>query len=66
MGGISDFAKVVDFGLVKDVTGSDVRLTREDVFAGTPQYLAPETIEDGMSSDPRSDLTLWAPWLTSS
>jgi eukaryotic-like serine/threonine-protein kinase len=57
VGGISDFAKVVDFGLVKDVKGAeDLRLTREDVFAGTPQYLAPETIEDGMSSDPRSDL----------
>jgi serine/threonine-protein kinase len=56
VGGISDFAKVVDFGLVKDVTGSDPRLTRDDVFAGTPQYLAPETIENGMSSDPRSDL----------
>ena len=57
MGGISDFAKVLDFGLVKDVTGSDeLRLTREDVFAGTPQYLAPETIENGLSSDPRSDL----------
>jgi hypothetical protein len=57
VGGISDYAKVVDFGLVKDVTGADdPRLTREDVFAGTPQYLAPETIENGMSSDPRSDL----------
>jgi eukaryotic-like serine/threonine-protein kinase len=57
VGGISDFAKVVDFGLVKDVKGGDdVQLTREDVFAGTPQYLAPETIENGMSSDPRSDL----------
>jgi serine/threonine-protein kinase len=56
LGGISDFAKVVDFGLVKDVTGADdVRLTREGVFAGTPQYLSPETIQDGMSSDPRSD-----------
>ena len=57
VGGIPDFAKVVDFGLVKDVTGSaDARLTRENVFAGTPQYLAPETIRDGSSSDPRSDL----------
>ncbi|HEX9687682.1 MAG TPA: serine/threonine-protein kinase, partial [Thermoanaerobaculia bacterium] len=57
LGGISDFAKVVDFGLVKDVTGADdARLTREDVVAGTPQYLAPETIQSGMSSDPRSDL----------
>jgi serine/threonine-protein kinase len=56
-GGIPDFAKVVDFGLVKDVTGGDdARLTREDFFAGTPQYLAPETIRNGMSSDPRSDL----------
>jgi serine/threonine-protein kinase len=57
MGGISDFAKVVDFGLVKDVTGAeDAKLTRDDVIAGTPQYLAPETIRDGISSDPRSDL----------
>jgi hypothetical protein len=57
VGGISDFAKVVDFGLVKDVTGSnETQLTRENVIAGTPQYLAPETIQDGMSSDPRSDL----------
>ena len=57
VGGISDFAKVLDFGLVKDVTGSaDARLTRENVIVGTPQYLAPETIRDGASSDPRSDL----------
>jgi serine/threonine-protein kinase len=57
VGGIPDYAKVVDFGLVKDITGSaDTRLTREDVVAGTPQYLAPETIRDGANSDPRSDL----------
>ncbi|MGE5277088.1 MAG: serine/threonine-protein kinase [Acidobacteriota bacterium] len=57
VGGIPDFAKVVDFGLVKDVRGpADARLTHEDVVAGTPQYLAPETIRNGTSSDPRSDL----------
>lgn len=57
VGGIPDFAKVVDFGLVEDVRGpADSRLTQEDVVAGTPQYLAPETIRDGTSSDPRSDL----------
>ncbi len=57
VGGIPDYAKVVDFGLVRDVTESaDTRLTREDVVAGTPQYLAPETIRDGANSDPRSDL----------
>jgi eukaryotic-like serine/threonine-protein kinase len=56
-GGIADFAKVLDFGLVKDVSApADSRLTREDVVAGTPQYLAPETIRDGTSSDPRSDI----------
>jgi eukaryotic-like serine/threonine-protein kinase len=56
-GGIPDFAKVLDFGLVKDVSRPEqARLTREDVFPGTPEYLAPETIRDGMSSDPRSDL----------
>ncbi len=56
-GGVADFAKVVDFGLVKDVSGADeARLTREGVFAGTLQYLAPETIQDGRTSDPRSDL----------
>lgn len=57
VGGLQDFAKVVDFGLVKDLTSSgDARLTRENIVAGTPQYLAPETIRDGSSSDPRSDL----------
>ena len=56
LGGVSDFVKVLDFGLVKDVKGEETRLTREGLLAGTPQYLAPETIQDGMSSDPRSDL----------
>src|SRR5262249_29030822 len=56
-GGIPDFAKVVDFGLVKSVAGPEgTRLTSENMIAGTPQYLAPETIRDGRTSDPRSDL----------
>src|SRR5262249_26642253 len=54
-GGVTDFAKLLDFGLVKDVN-EDARLTRENVFAGTLHYLAPETIENGGSPDPRSDL----------
>ena len=56
-GGIPDFAKVLDFGLVKEVDESDAaKLTHEDVVAGTPQYLAPETIQAGYTPDPRSDL----------
>jgi serine/threonine-protein kinase len=57
-GGIPDFAKVLDYGLVKDVRSSEAgaRLTRENVIAGTPQYLAPEAIRDGTTTDPRSDL----------
>ena len=56
-GGLYDVAKVLDFGLVKEVSESDAeRLTRDDVLAGTLQYLAPETIQAPGSPDPRSDL----------
>jgi serine/threonine-protein kinase len=56
-GGIPDFAKVLDFGLVKDVAGQDeARLTRDDIIAGTPEYISPETVREGMTSDPRSDI----------
>ena len=56
-GGSPDIAKVVDFGLVKDLSGVDDPLvTTEDVLRGTPQYMAPEAIRDPKSADPRSDL----------
>ncbi|HEY3204944.1 MAG TPA: serine/threonine-protein kinase [Thermoanaerobaculia bacterium] len=55
-GGLPDVAKVVDFGIVRDVTASDARLTGADHVIGTPEYLAPETIRDATSADPRSDL----------
>ena len=55
-GGVYDFAKVVDFGLVKDVQGTrSVALTAENTVTGTPHYMAPEAIrgdtEVGASSD---------------
>ncbi|MEZ6197969.1 MAG: serine/threonine-protein kinase, partial [Planctomycetota bacterium] len=56
-GGIFDFIKVVDFGLVKEVSrrgGPD--LTHEGGLMGTPLYLAPEVIRDPGSADARSDL----------
>jgi serine/threonine-protein kinase len=56
-GGMHDFAKVVDFGLVKDLEpGRAAELTQADVVAGTPLYLAPEAITSPESVSPRSDL----------
>jgi eukaryotic-like serine/threonine-protein kinase len=55
-GGLHDVAKVVDFGLVRDLTGSDAPLTEPSLVAGTPLYLAPEAITTPDSVDARSDL----------
>jgi serine/threonine protein kinase len=54
-GGIADFVKVLDFGLVKPV-GPGVRLTSNDVMIGTPLYMAPEAIEQPDTMDARSDI----------
>ena len=55
-GRIGDVVKVVDFGLVKDLQETDVALTGNNVVAGTPEYLAPETITDPDNVGPASDL----------
>ena len=56
-GGLYDFPKVVDFGLVKDLEPSgDATLTRADVIAGTPLYIAPEAITSPESVGPQSDI----------
>lgn len=56
-GGFPDIAKVLDFGLVRQISGTtDPRLTAEDVLRGTPQYLAPEAIRNAENVDARSDL----------
>ncbi len=43
-GGMTDVAKVVDFGLVKEITGSTSASTQ--VIIGTPHYIAPEAVND--------------------
>jgi DNA-binding NtrC family response regulator len=50
-----DVLKVLDFGLVKSLSGDDPNLTGEGMMAGTPAYMPPERI---MSApvDARSDL----------
>lgn len=54
-GGESDFVKVVDFGLVKDVSAGGVNLTQTGLVAGTPAYMPPE-MALGKDVDGRADL----------
>jgi serine/threonine protein kinase len=53
--GIPDFVKVLDFGLARAVR-PDVKLTESRVAVGTPQYMAPETIERPETADRRADI----------
>jgi serine/threonine-protein kinase len=53
-GGAPDVAKVVDFGLVKDLEDGHA-ITRTDAITGTPLYLAPEAVR-GEEVDGRGDL----------
>ena len=43
----ADFVKVLDFGLVKDVSGKGQDLTQTGVFMGSPKYMAPEQVTSG-------------------
>ncbi|MGA7992188.1 MAG: serine/threonine-protein kinase, partial [Thermoanaerobaculia bacterium] len=55
-GGEADFVKVVDFGLVKDVSaGGRTNLTQTGLITGTPAYMPPE-MALGKSVDGRADL----------
>jgi serine/threonine protein kinase len=55
--GGEDFAKVLDFGLVKEVRQEGgIDLTNEANISGTPQYMAPEAITSPESIDARSDI----------
>ncbi|HUS68373.1 MAG TPA: serine/threonine-protein kinase [Kofleriaceae bacterium] len=63
-GGMPDVAKVVDFGLVKEVAATAASgdeatmaaITRADSMAGTPQYMAPESITTPDKVDARADI----------
>jgi eukaryotic-like serine/threonine-protein kinase len=51
----NDTVKVLDFGLVKDVSGTGEDLTQAGLFMGSPKYMAPEQILGGEIS-PRTDI----------
>jgi tRNA A-37 threonylcarbamoyl transferase component Bud32 len=57
-GGMADMAKVVDFGLVKDVEGDPTKEAAAEGgrIVGTPLYLSPEAIAQAETVDARSDL----------
>ena len=53
----SDFAKVLDFGLVKAIEDAEsAKLTREGMTTGTPAYMAPELAIGSVDVDARADL----------
>jgi tRNA A-37 threonylcarbamoyl transferase component Bud32 len=56
-GGVTDFVKVLDFGLVKvrDPQGA-AELTMTEATLGTPLYMSPEAVEHTNEVDARSDL----------
>jgi len=67
-GGIPDFLKVLDFGLVKDLGADrlapekgpagpiDAELSQDGSLLGTPLYLAPEGMSDPAAVDARADI----------
>jgi serine/threonine-protein kinase len=69
-GGIPDFVKVLDFGLVKDIAAAedgktqaaepgepdDAGLSQDGSLLGTPLYMAPEGMSDPSGLDARADL----------
>jgi len=56
-GGVYDFVKILDFGLVKHISQKHSReLTRTLRILGTPLYMAPERLRNPADVDARADI----------
>jgi len=55
-GGLADYVKVLDFGLVKEVATASPKLSAAQTVMGTPAYLAPEALTRPDEIDSRADL----------
>jgi serine/threonine protein kinase len=58
-GGVPDWVKVVDFGLVRPYRGAkdkSLRVGHEGRAEGTPLFMPPEAFQESVRSDPRSDI----------
>lgn len=55
-GGVLDWVKVLDFGLVREFRKFSNGADEEQEFAGTPSFMPPEALKNSAANDPRSDL----------
>jgi serine/threonine-protein kinase len=55
-GGVPDHVKVLDFGLVKELSDPEATHNSQSALLGTPLYLAPEAITRPEAVGPHSDL----------
>ncbi len=54
-GGVPDYVKVLDFGLVRQYVGGGIK-NDDHEMVGTPWFMSPEAIQNPATSDPRSDI----------
>ncbi|MEM9191188.1 MAG: serine/threonine-protein kinase [Myxococcota bacterium] len=56
IGGEDDIVKVLDFGLVRDLSSGAIGKSDVTTVVGTPDYMAPEVISDPEAVDARVDI----------